>query len=412
MSERRLQSFTTATQPSAIDQGLQRLFNQSLREQLHACMNSADEPEHRSALKTALNELTETLLQQPDTDHEQLVERFASANEQLLVSYKQVELTEAETHSSHINATGLVMAVKDAIHTVNDIYRVKAFIRGVDQALSTRDTDSPIHLLYPACGPFAPLLLPLISHYQQQGTGPQQLRITLIDLQPGAVKVLNQLVDDLDIRSYIEDIRCMDVMDYRPTQPIDVLVLEALQHGFTREGHLSFARHLSQFLSPGALMIPEKISVQASLNVGQREYVDQWKDKPRTHSSLMDTTIQQERTPLGEVFTLTLDKLRKLNVIPLGDSAELVECNQVKIPTGVSNINKMCLLFSVTATTFGQEQIREYDSGISHPLYDLSVCIDFVPRVAEPDDLLVKSGDKLKFYYKLTGTPGFLPTIA
>lgn len=411
MSETVKTDFATA-QPNAIDKGLQQLFNQSLREQLHACMSDAAEPEHRSALKTALAKLTETLLEHPDTSHEQLVQQFAAANEQLITSYKNAELTETETHSAYINATGLVMAVKDAIHTVNDIYRIKAFIRGIDQALATIAVIRPVHLLYPACGPFAPLLLPLISYYQQRDIGPQQLRITLVDIQPGAVKVLNQLVDDLDIRSYIHAICCQDVMDFQPEQPIDVLVMEALQHGFSREGHLAFARHLSQFLSPDAIMIPEKISVTASLNIGQREYVDQWAEQDRTHSSLIDPTVQQERTPLGEVFSLTLDKLRNLNVIPLGDSAELVECDQVRIPTGVSDISKQSLLLSVTATTFGQEEILEYDSGITHPLYDLSLCVDFVPKIPEPDDLLAKSGDKLKFYYKLTGAPGFLPTVA
>jgi len=413
MSERLNPGYATATS-SAIDKGLQQLFNQSLREQLNACMQAA-EPDYQSDLKAAMEQLTQTLLQQPDADHEQLVQLFASANEQLLTCYAQAQLTEAETHTSYINATGVVMAVKDAINTVNDIYRVRAFIRGIDQALEVhpaRNTAQPLHLVYPACGPFAPLLLPLISYYQQQNIGPQQLRITLIDIQPGATKVLNQLVDDLGIRDYIHVIHCQDVMTYQPEHHIDVLVMEALQHGFSREGHLAFARHLRQFLSPDAIMIPEKITVSAVMNAGQREYVDQWEPQDRTHSSLLDPSIVEERTELGEVFSLTLDSLRKLTIIPLGDSAELIECNQLQIPADASNIDKKSLLLTATATTFGEEQIREYDSGISHPLYEPSVCVDFVPKVPEPDDLLLKSGDKLKFYYKLTGAPGFLPTRA
>lgn len=399
---------------TAIDQGLQQLFNQSLREQLHTCMANANVPEYQMALRTSLAELVDTLLHK-ESDHAELVKTFATTNEQLLACYARAELTEAETHTSYINATGVVMAVKDAINTVNDIYRVKAFIRGINQALDAhpaRNAAQPLHLVYPACGPFAPLLLPLISYYQQHGLGPQQLRVTLIDIQPGASKVLQQLVDDLEIQDYIHAIHCQDVMHYQPEHRIDVLVMEALQHGFSREGHLAFARHLRQFLSPDAIMIPEKITVSAMMNAGQREYVDQWETQDRTHSSLLDTAIVEERTELGEVFSLTLDTLRKLTVIPLGDSAELIECNQLQIPTGISNINQKSLLLTATATTFGQEQIREYDSGISHPLYDPSLCVDFVPKVPEPDDLLVRSGDKLKFYYKLTGAPGFLPTRA
>lgn len=415
MNQTSKQSIPTAIQPSSIDKGLQQLFNQSLREQLHDCMRSADETGHRDALKEALYQLTELLLTNPNASHELLVEYFSAANEQLVVCYKNSGLSEQESHSAYINATGLVMAVKDAIHTVNDIYRVKAFIRGVNQALSLRlstTPECPLHVVYPACGPFAPLLLPLINYYQRNSIGAECLRITLIDVQPGAVKVLNQLVDDLGIRDYIADIRCQDVMEYCPKQPIDVLVMEALQHGFSREGHLSFARYLSQFLAADAVMIPEKISIQAAMNVGQREYVDQWQGMERTHSKLVNDDIQKERTSLGEVFSLTLDKLRNLTVLPLGDSAELVECNQLLIPTGVSNIASKSLLLTVTATTFGGETIREYDSGITHPLYDSSVCVDFIPTVPEPDDLLVNSGDKLKFYYKLTGCPGFLPTLA
>lgn len=405
---------TDIATPSPYDQELQRMFNQSLREQLQACMDSANIPKYLVALKTSMADLVDTLLHQ-DSSHAQLVEAFAATNEQLLACYARTELTEKDTHTSYINATGLVMSVKDAINTVNDIYRVKAFIRGIDQALTAhpaRDAQQPLHLVYPACGPFAPLLMPLISYYQQKGTGPEQLKITLIDIQPGAAKVLEQLIDDLDIRDYIFAIHCQDVMSYQPDHAIDILVMEALQHGFTREGHFAFARHLRQFLSPDAIMIPEKITVTATMNAGQREYVDQWEEQDRTHSSLLNPEIVQERVELGEVFNLTLDSLRKLTVIPLGDSAELIECNQLSIPKNICDINKKSLLLTATATTFGQEQIKEYDSGISHPFYDPSVCVDFVPKVPEPDDLLVKSGDKLKFYYKLTGAPGFLPTRA
>lgn len=415
MDQKQKQTLMATAQRGSIDPALQQLFNQYLRTQLQNCMEAVSDTERKQALKTALVDLTETLLAQPETEHDQLVERFALVSEALLTSYKQVSLTETEINTSFINATGVVMAVKDAIHTVKDIYRVKAFIRGLDHALRARlagRPQRPLHLVYPACGPFAPLLMPLLGYYRQKDIDADQLQVTLIDLQPGAVKVLNQLVDDLGIGDYIADILCLDVMDYQPQQSIDILVLEALQHGLTREGHLSFARHLGQFLSPDAIMIPERISVHASLNVGQREYVDQWKNRDRTHSELVDPKIQGERIVLGEIFSLSRDKLARLTTIPLGDSIEMIECGQVQVPTGVGDIDKRILLLSVSATTFGEEQILEYDSGITHPVADMSVCIDFEPPARQPDDLLVKSGDRLKFYYQLTGTPGFLPTVA
>lgn len=393
------------------DPRLQDICDQHLRNQLNSLLNPIPEDEAKQALQSSLRTLAEQMLFQ-SLSHTELVELFSSAYEKLLSSYQKAALTEAEKVTSYINATGLVMSVDHAIHTFRDIYRVKAFICGIHQALESKQASHEIHVVYPACGPFAPLLLPLISHYAANDTARHQLKITLIDIQPGAIKALNNLISDLDISDYIHEVLCCDVMDYKPDHPIDVLVMEALQHGFTREGHFAFARHLVPFLADSAIMLPERITVTASLNVGQREYVDQWEQQERTHSSLVDPKIQNERTILGEVLSLTLDKLRKLTILPLGNGMELIECNQVQIPRNIKDIHKKSLLLSVTATTFGQEQVREYDSGITHPLCDPSLCIDFVPKAAEPDDLLVKSGDRLKFYYKLSGAPGFLPTIA
>ena len=59
---------------------------------------------------------------------------------------------------------------------------------------------------------------------------------------------------------------------------------------------------------------------------------------------------------------------------------------------------------------YENEKIYEYDSGITHPLPEQQVCINFTPSESRDGDLLVKSGDDIKFYYRLNGLPGFLAT--
>ncbi|WP_157834701.1 hypothetical protein [Oceanospirillum beijerinckii] len=403
---------TRVTMPAVQDKRLEQMFNQFLRDQLAACMNTDAENSHQEALQHSLEQLTELLLINSRPDHDQLADAFSESNIRLLNSFKLADLNETELNQSFINKHGLVISVKDTLNTVNDIYRVRSFIRGIHSALNETDSSRVTHIVYPACGPFAPLLLPLIRHYKAKGVFSPNLKISLLDIQPGAVKVLNQLIDDLDIREYIHEVLCMDVMDYQPELPIDLLVLEALQHGFTKEGHMAFACHLSQFLSAEARMIPEKLSVTAFLNKGQREYVDQWKDQERAHSDFLDSEIQNERIMLGEIFSLTLETLKSIKLIPFGENARLVECNQITIPQDIPDINKYILNLAVNIATYSTETLNEYDSGITCPVPDMSVCIDFKPKAPEPDDLLVKSGDKIKFYYKMTATPGFLPTIA
>ena len=95
---------------------------------------------------------------------------------------------------------------------------------------------------------------------------------------------------------------------------------------------------------------------------------------------------------------------------PLDADTALIECNTLDIPLIERNADKQILLICTRINTYGEEYIGEYDSGITHPLPDMNVCINFEPIETRSGDLLVKSGDKLKFYYRLNGLPGFLPT--
>ncbi|NOU52350.1 hypothetical protein HG263_17655 [Pseudoalteromonas sp. JBTF-M23] len=396
---------------SSIDPSLAKLLNQSLRDKLNRQLKG-DAFASSELLINHCCKLVECLLANTQT-HEQLVDYFADFSQSLIELYQSLELTEQETTHSYVNATGLVMAVKDAVSTVNDIYRVKAFIRALKNTLDDAESQSsqPLHLVYPACGPFAPLVLPLLCYVKKHNTYQRPLKVTLIDIQPGAQKVLNRVVGSLGLEHSVE-VLCMDVMDYQPSQPIDILVIEAMQHGLSKEGHLSFMRHLAQFLAKDAYLLPKEIVIEAILAVPQREFVEQWHEQARSHSSFINAKIKAERINLGPIFTLNLDTLKQMAIMPLGNGYDLIEAGQVSIPHNVDDMSKRILLLSANLHVDEQEQVAQYDSGITHPLADMSVCIDFKPKASEPDDLLVKGGDKLKFYYKLCGMPGFLPTIA
>ena len=199
-------------------------------------------------------------------------------------------------------------------------------------------------------------------------------------------------------------------MEYQAPNQVDMVVLEALQHGFSREGHLCLAKHFADMLKDDGVFLPEQISISAALNVGQREYVDQWNPDSNQNEALeIQQQIRSERTQLGEILKVNLPMLKAMKITQQDEHTALYECGEVKIPDLPENEEKQVLLIQTDIIVFGQWGIGEYDSGITHPLPDLKVCINFNPRTPEPDDLLVKSGDSLKFYYCMNGLPGFLP---
>jgi hypothetical protein len=328
--------------------------------------------------------------------------------------FQQTEISSAHRARQYISKCGLVMSPEQCITTQTDVLRVHAFIRAIDQALTVlRDKfDGMLHIAYPACGPFAPLLLPLIAYYHQQGTYHENdLCISLVDMQPGAVISLEALTKELNISQFIYDIHCQDATEFTSDLPIHMVVLEAMQHGFSREGHLQIARHFANIMEPNGAFIPQEVSLRAVLSIGQAEFIDQWQD---TDTDLEEKNMLQkyteQRVELGDILTITAESLRSLNEKKLDENTSLIECNKVKIPTLTKDPTKQMLLICTRIKTYGVEGVGEYDSGITHPLPDMNVCINFTPKDTRSGDLLLKSGDYIKFYYRLNGLPGFLPT--
>ena len=255
--------------------------------------------------------------------------------------------------------------------------------------------------------------MPLLAYYKAQNKfSAQQLRVTLIDMQPGAAISLESLVEQMGIRDYIRDICCMDALDYDADgKAVDMVVLEAMQHGLSREGQFVLARHFANLLADDGCFIPQKITVNAALNRAQREFVEQWQHSDTLSEQHMDQTIKAERIELGEILSLTGQSLKTLKERVLDENTVLIECGKVTIPATPSD-HEQTLLLCTKIQTWGDEFIGEYDSGITHPLPDQQVCINFDPREVRTGDLMLNSGDAIQFYYRLNGLPGFMPTWA
>ncbi len=330
--------------------------------------------------------------------------------------YQTADIADHERTRQYISPQGLIMSPDHCVTTQKDSLRVRAFIRGIDRAISKlkSNRNGCLHIAYPACGPLAPLLLPLIGYYKALNVfNENELQISLIDIQPGAVASLQAITDELGITQYIREISCQDACKFQSDLPIDIVVLEAMQHGLSREGHLALARHFASIMAEDGIFLPQEITLSAVLNFGQREYVDQWADKQGpVCETLMSPDIIDERVELGEILRLTPDSLRGMPEQIIDKYTRLVPCNEVSIPELHAHQASPLLLICTEIITYGNEKLGEYDSGITHPLPDTQVCINFTPHDAKPGDLLVKSGDKLKFYYRLNGLPGFMATAA
>lgn len=311
-----------------------------------------------------------------------------------------------------LNRTGFAMSPKNAITTINDTFRVSGFIRAIDLAIKDLKENfkgETLHIIYPACGPLAPLLIPLLVYYSSNNIySSKDFKVTFIDIQEGAIISLVSLLKVLELEDFVKEVICSDAVEYETKSDVHLVVLEAMQHGFTKEGHLSISKHFAQLLHKKGIFLPQEVVINAIITTGEEEYKQQWEDVEITSSFGIKT---QKRVPLGEVLKVNLRTLKEMKILEIDENTRLIECSSYRIPTLVENEFQWIMLFTTNVVIYKDEVLNEYDSGITHPLPDLNICINFIPKNdIRPTDLYIKSGEMVKFYYKLVGLPGFLVT--
>ncbi len=391
-----------ATQDSLYHPDLLQSLNQNLRQQLvtrNAPLITLEQRQEqtRAALTAAVASR--------ELGRAAFSKELNKCYEALTAIYTSLDLPAEQRSLQYINRHGLVMSPDYCIKTITDAPRVDAFWQALEPLISIDGSnikDKPQHLVYPACGPYAPLLLPLLHSLKQEERLNPQLKVTLIDVHPAAAHTVLELVRLCSLADQV-DVLCLDACDYQAELgSVNILLLESMQHGFGREAHLSICQHFESLLAHDAIMVPENISICAVLAKSTEEYpVDK-----------RDTSIANSgRIELGSILEVNRHNLLQLQTLELDGGSSLVECDQVKIPDNIVDAKDYILLLTTRIKVAENCWIEEYESGISHPLPDLSVCIGFMPNDYKPSDLLATPGDSLKFYYRKLGLPGFLPTL-
>ncbi|MFH4555749.1 SAM-dependent methyltransferase [Vibrio diabolicus] len=392
---------------------MDELLKYSLRTQLEAMLqNQLSTAERQRQLKESFAAAVELVLKETKVEHRTLVQAFQSMYGNACQSLSLAKLTQEELTRQYISTSGLVMSPLNCKHTIKDVYRIKGFACGTNRAIQQMLANkSQVKVLYPACGPFAPLLLPLLAHYKQSDRiSAEQLQVTLVDIHPGAIKALNQLIADLDIADYIEALVEEDATQFSPTQTFDLLILEAMQHGFSREGFLSIAKHLVQYLHIQGEMIPNQVSVRAMMVIGETEFNQQWEKAEYAHSNHCQPEAIDDRIDLGEILNVNKAMLLRSEIFELDGGIKMLQGNTIELPKDVPDMAKRILAIYSHIDTYGDAMVGQYDSGITHPKPDMTFYVDAKPKAVEHHYFEAKGGDKVSFYYQLTGLPGFVAT--
>lgn len=182
----------------------------------------------------------------------------------LLLELSKIELGHASNRKEIRLKNGIAVSTTVAAMCVNDIIRTTQFIRGifkaVEELLPTKD--KPIHILYAGSGPFATLMLPVLSTYSET-----EIQVSILEINPLSIESVKRVISKLGFDKYINKIECADATKYKinTKEEIDLIISETMQYSLFKEQQVPIMINLLNQLDDHVKIIPEKIKLDLAL---------------------------------------------------------------------------------------------------------------------------------------------------
>ncbi len=204
---------------------------------------------------------------------------------------------------------GIALSTSQAADCLNDPIRTARFIKGVYQAiqvLQQQNQGKTIHILYAGCGPYAPLLCPVLTLLPDT-----PVSVLLIDIQATSVTHVQQTWEQLYLNHLLYRVEQRDASTYKLPEGwhMDLLITETMFTALTREPQVSISTNLAPQLAASGILIPQKISLGLYTSLFNQESLF-----PDSINTLIASTESQEKpNPVTEYLPVfCLDKFTRI----------------------------------------------------------------------------------------------------
>jgi hypothetical protein len=225
--------------------------------------------------------------------------------------------------------SGVAINPEAAAHCTHDYQRSVVFIRGAHaaiNALRARCTDTPLEILYAGCGPFATLLVPLLSRFS-----PDELNITLLDIHQRSLDSAALVLKNFGLSTHKVTAVQGDACFYKHPDKLHLIIAETMQKSLEQEPQFAVTANLAPQIFAEGVFIPKRIDVNLALANLKEEKVfydnsTSLKNGPRRYpiatlcSLSAENAFAQSHTAKKNPHTNKLELPPTLVKIPLVDS--------------------------------------------------------------------------------------------
>jgi hypothetical protein len=285
---------------------------------------------------------------------------------------------------------GTALSPKDAARCILDYVRTVGFQRGVRGAIIEARKRFPgqvIHVLYAGCGPFAPLMIPLLPEFT-----PDQVQFTLLDIHQRSLDAASAILERLGLPGFVRQFVQADAAVYQHPRDseLHIVVTETMQRALAKEPQMAITANLAGQLATGGILVPERIALSlwiANLNHEVNFGYDTAQEPASAHTG-------RSRIDLGKVIELTALNAGDFKTWqPLNGGNGARQSPPITLTVPQINENSGALMITTEITVFDDVVIRDYECGLTYPM----VINDIGP---------VQSGSKLEFHYLTGERPG------
>ena len=278
-----------------------------------------------------------------------------------LIELTGINLEDEEGRRNIQFDNGIALGTTWAAMCIDDMIRTKRFMKGVFDAVThlRTATTAPIHILYAGTGPFAALVLPLLTKFSEE-----EIQFTFLEINEKSFTALERLIAKLGIDGYIRSLELADATQYSipKGEHFDMLVCEAMLPGLNKEQQVPILLNLLKQLPAGITFIPQKIELELALI------------HPGRHIEVMmgNTEIDYCKR-MGKIFELSKEKVFEYNS-NRGASGKIVfpETTIACFPVQMKDHTRLVILTDIYV--FGEQHIGINESGLTIPvlLQDIS----------------------------------------
>ncbi|WP_428229438.1 hypothetical protein [Flavobacterium sp.] len=276
--------------------------------------------------------------------------------------YSKIAVIDRDVNNETFVKGGVALSSSGAADCVDDYLRTIYFIKGIYKALIKLSNDFPersINVLYAGCGPYATLILPLLTLFNKD-----RINAILLDINISSIASVRQILSVTGLNDYSLQLIEADAVTYIKPQEftIDLAISETMHYGLTREPQVAITRNIVSQLPAHGILIPEEIRIDFAYTFFDYEPSLSTKNKVKGYNQMQP---YPHKVFVDRLFTISkelfADREHDLKL----------ESNFYNLPADFSNYPDVCIFTEIKI--FEDIELKTAESYITNPYCVVSI---------------------------------------